>query len=282
MADAPSSAVFLSYASQDTEAVLRIAEALRAAGVEVWFDKDELVGGDAWDAKIRGQIAACALFVPVISAATQARHEGYFRLEWKLAAQRTHMMSGAKAFLLPVVIDETRDAEAHVPAEFRAVQWTRLPGGEGAAVEKFCARVKTLLGGSAMEPGRPRPGRRDEGVASPAEHMTPKVGRRVPAAAWSLAAVATLSIAGYFLVNRTLPPRTSDVNAGAGTRPPTSEKPTPAINDKSLVVLPLENLSPDPENAFFTDGMHAEIIDTLTRLSDLKVIRRGSALAFKD
>ena len=94
-------AVFLSYASQDAEAVARIAEALRAAGIEVWFDKDELVGGDAWDAKIRGQIASCALFVPVISAATQARLEGYFRIEWKLAAQRTHAMADEKAFLLP-------------------------------------------------------------------------------------------------------------------------------------------------------------------------------------
>ncbi len=147
MADAPSSAVFLSYASQDAEAARRIAEALRAAGVEVWFDQNELVGGDAWDAKIRGQIASCALFVPVISAATQARLEGYFRIEWKLAAQRTHAMADEKAFLLPVVIDETRDADAKVPAEFRAVQWTRLPGGEGAVVEKFCARVKALLGG---------------------------------------------------------------------------------------------------------------------------------------
>eukprot|EP01034_Spumella_vulgaris_P001387 gene1387-1829_t len=106
-------------------AVQRIAEALRAAGVEVWFDQDELVGGDAWDAKIRGQIASCALFVPVISAATQARLEGYFRIEWKLAAQRTHAMADEKAFLLPVVIDDTRDAEAKVPAEFKAVQWTR-------------------------------------------------------------------------------------------------------------------------------------------------------------
>ena len=42
-------AVFLSYASQDAEAARRIAEALRAAGVEVWFDQAELRGGDAWD-----------------------------------------------------------------------------------------------------------------------------------------------------------------------------------------------------------------------------------------
>src|SRR5262245_16068753 len=107
----PMKAVFLSYASQDADAARRICGALRAAAIEVWLDQDGgLVGGDAWDAKIRGQIASCALFVPIISANTQARREGYFRLEWKLAAQRTHMMSERTAFLLPVVIDGTHDA----------------------------------------------------------------------------------------------------------------------------------------------------------------------------
>jgi hypothetical protein len=71
-----SRAVFLSYASQDADAARRIADALRAAGTEVWFDQNELVGGDAWDAKIRKQIKGCALFVPIISANTQARTEG--------------------------------------------------------------------------------------------------------------------------------------------------------------------------------------------------------------
>ena len=53
-------AVFLSYASQDAEAAKRICEALRAAGVEVWFDQSELVGGDQ---KIRNQISAkCRAF----------------------------------------------------------------------------------------------------------------------------------------------------------------------------------------------------------------------------
>ena len=149
MTSAENKAVFLSYASQDAEPARRIAETLRAAGIEVWFDQNELVGGDAWDAKIRKQIAECALFVPIISAATQARLEGYFRIEWKLAARRTHGMATAKAFLLPVVIDATHDTEAHVPDEFREVQWTRLPGGDGAAVEKFGARAAKLLGGKA-------------------------------------------------------------------------------------------------------------------------------------
>ena len=64
---APRGAVFLSYASQDAEAAKRICEALRTAGVEVWFDQSELVGGDAWDQKIRKQIKESALFVPIIA-----------------------------------------------------------------------------------------------------------------------------------------------------------------------------------------------------------------------
>src|SRR3954462_1461753 len=135
-----SRAVFLSYASQDAEAARRVCEALRAADVEVWFDQSELVGGDAWDAKIRKQIKDCALFVPMISAATQGRTEGYFRLEWRLADQRTHLMAKGRPFLLPVVIDDTRDADAHVPDSFTEVQWTKLAGGETRSA--FAARVK--------------------------------------------------------------------------------------------------------------------------------------------
>ena len=37
-------AVFLSYAREDTDAARRVADALKSAGVEVWFDQDELVG----------------------------------------------------------------------------------------------------------------------------------------------------------------------------------------------------------------------------------------------
>ena len=61
-ASTPTGAVFLSYASQDSEAAQRICEALRAARVEVWFDQSELRGGDAWDRQIRKQIHDCALF----------------------------------------------------------------------------------------------------------------------------------------------------------------------------------------------------------------------------
>ncbi len=157
-------AVFLSYASQDADAARRIAEALRAAGIEAWFDQSELRGGDAWDQKIRRQIKECALFLPIISANTQARPEGYFRLEWRLADQRTHLMGRNRAFLVPVCVDQTPDANADAPDSFTAVQWTRLPGGETPPA--FVERVKRLLPGESSTPG-PESGEKNRSVGQP-------------------------------------------------------------------------------------------------------------------
>ncbi len=149
-----SGAVFLSYASQDADAAKRIFAALQSAGLEVWFDQSELRGGDAWDAKIRRQVKECALFIPLISANTQARAEGYFRREWKLAVERTNDMADHVPFLLPVVLDATPEGEAHVPEKFRAVQWTRLPGG--ATPPAFCEQAKSLLRNDSSVPAGDR------------------------------------------------------------------------------------------------------------------------------
>src|ERR1700722_10830180 len=139
----PARAIFLSYASQDAEAAQRICETLRAAGHEVWFDKSDLRGGDAWDASIRKQVKECALFMPLISANTEARSEGYFRREWNLAVTRMLDMAEDQSFLLPVVIDDTPEMTARVPDRFRERQWTRLAGGVTPA--EFAGHVLHLL-----------------------------------------------------------------------------------------------------------------------------------------
>jgi len=137
-----SKAVFISYTSQDAEGARRICESLQAGGIEVWLDRSELRGGDAWDSAIRKQIKACALFLPVISANASARSEGYFRLEWKLAVDRSHLMATERAFILPVVIDGTPEAGSLIPDKFREVQWTSCSGG--MVSPEFVARQRYL------------------------------------------------------------------------------------------------------------------------------------------
>ncbi|MEY2878617.1 MAG: hypothetical protein RLZZ15_997 [Verrucomicrobiota bacterium] len=177
-------AIFLSYARDDAAAARRIAGALRGAGLDVWFDESELIGGDAWDQKIRTKIAECALFIPLLSANTQARLEGYFRLEWRLAEQRSHLMAKGKRFLVPVCIDATREHGAQVPDAFLEVQWTRLPAGE--TPPPFVELVQRLLAGEASRLSTP---------AMPGE-LSPERGAAkpgVPAAAW-IGAVAVVGI----------------------------------------------------------------------------------------
>jgi len=136
--------VFLSYASEDREAARVLRDALPALGLEVWYDESELGGGEAWDQKIRKQIRECDFFMPLISAQTEARHEGYFRREWRLAVERTLDIADDHPFLLPVVIDDTSQTGARVPEKFMSIQWVRAPGGQpNAALQALCRRLVT-------------------------------------------------------------------------------------------------------------------------------------------
>ena len=56
----------------------------------------------------------------------------------------------------------------------------------------------------------------------------------------------------------------------------------PLLNQKSIAVLPLENLSSDPENEYFSDGMTEEIINALSKIEGLKVTARTSSFVFKN
>jgi hypothetical protein len=144
----PDNAVFISYAREDLPAVQRLKAALDAAGVRTWFDLERLEGGDDYDRKIQRNISRCSYFIPVISATTERRLEGYFRREWSYAMDRTRNMDEASIFMLPVSIDEAGLAASHVPDRFRAVHFTSAPNGDPPAA--FVARLKELLGARVL------------------------------------------------------------------------------------------------------------------------------------
>jgi TolB-like protein/Tfp pilus assembly protein PilF len=275
-----SKAVFLSYGSEDSEAAVRIADALKTAGIEVWFDKSELRGGDIWDQDIRRQIRECRLFIPLISANTQARLEGYFRREWNLAVDRTEDMASSVAFIVPVAIDDTLEATAEVPERFRQVQWIRLRGGETSP--EFVERIQRLLFGAS------RTGGTASYVSGSRAQPPVRLASRSRRWRWLLWPVIGLSLAMTFLVVEKLglskfvsttshpapptqaPSRTSNQTAADFNPPP-----------HSIAVLPFVNMSGDPKQEYFSDGITEEMINALAQVQSLKVTARTSAFSFK-
>ena len=139
----PDNAIFISYAREDLAAVQRLKAGLDAAGVKTWFDLERLEVGDDYDRKIQRNIARCSYFIPVVSATTQRRLEGYFRREWSYAIDRARNIAEGALFILPVTIDDTGGGDAEVPEKFKTVHFTRLPGGE--ITPEFALRLQGLL-----------------------------------------------------------------------------------------------------------------------------------------
>lgn len=272
MSNPASKAIFLSYARDDATAARRIAEALRSKGLEVWFDENELRGGDAWDAKIRRQIDACALFIPIISQRTELRAKGYFRLEWNLAVDQTKMLAQGVPFIAPVVVDDTGEKGASVPAEFLRVQWMRLP--EALPTPAFVSQIERLL---EAPPKSPAARRSDAGASMPSTARAAGARRRFPRRiVFALGAVALAVLA--FTVLRPATKEAPAASTPAKPVPETEAAPTaPPVNEKSLAVLPFENLSPDKENEFFTSGIHEEILAALQTVRELHVIEYRGA-----
>jgi TolB-like protein len=273
-------AIFLSYASQDTDAARRIGDALRQAGLEVWFDQSELRGGDAWDEMIRRQIAECALFVPIISAATAARLEGYFRLEWTLADQRTHRMARTKTFIVPVCVDSTPESGSDVPESFVRVQWSRLPGG--ATPPAFIEHVRSLLSmDKARAPAAAAPLPPTPAAPPPTASAATAARRGNRPLLIGAAVVLAVALLVWALLR---PPAVTP--AASPPNPPANPSSTAAtapftIPEKSIAVLPFVDMSEKKDQEYFSDGLSEELLDLLAQVPDLRVAARTSSFYFK-
>ena len=117
--------------------------------------------------------------------------------------------------------------------------------------------------------------KRAEDVA-PGESITRKTGRKLVGITVALAVIAAGLFAFQFL--RGKPAATPDPGATVASVAP----PAPLlIPEKSIAVLPFENLSSDKENAYFADGIQDEILTRLSKVAALKVISRTSTQKYK-
>src|SRR5262245_5474230 len=115
--------------------------------------------------------------------------------------------------------------------------------------------------------------KREEEVA-PGQSITPKTGRQMD----RIIIVVLVLALGYFAFDKfVLTPKREA--ALVATASPNESK--SVINEKSIAVLPFENRSRDPDNAYFADGIQDEILTRLAKIADLKVISRTSTQHYK-
>ncbi len=246
----PSHAVFLSYASQDAEAAQRICEALRAAASRFGSIRASCGAGTPGTSRSasKSRPAPCSSRSSRTTRTIASR--GISASSGSSAVDRSHLISGDHAFLLPIVIDDTRDDDERVPERFREVQWTRLPGGVTPAA--FVERVRRLLSGEPAQestrPPRPAHASAATAIRKPVLPFWRSKAALLPHCACSCTRTRLL---------RGQPTRT--LEAWRGGRSSAAFAPPP----HSVAVLPFVNLSGDKEQEYFSDGLTEELLNSL-------------------
>ena len=123
---------------------------------------------------------------------------------------------------------------------------------------------------------------RHKAAAVPVAAEKPRTNR-----SWIIAAaaiiVAALALGGFLLSRRSAPVASRSAPSAIPVATPATAPVTAptAVPEKSIAVLPFENLSEEKANAFFTDGVQDEILTDLAKIADLKVISRTSVMPYK-
>jgi hypothetical protein len=168
-------------------------------------------------------------------------------------------MAEQKPFLVPVVVDGTRDQEAFVPDAFRAVQWTRLPGGDTPPA--FVERIKHLLS-AELPPLSAVSGTQGE-LRAPVRATVRSKSVLLTIGAVICAALVLIVVYRFWVSKH-------ETASAVFATPP-----------HSIAVLPFVNMSGDKEQEYFSDGLTEELLNSLAEINELQVAARTSAFSFK-
>jgi TolB-like protein/tetratricopeptide (TPR) repeat protein len=261
--------IFVSYATEDRERVRPLVELLEGEGWSVWWDR-EIHAGPRFDQVIEEAIEQASCVVVVWS-----RHS--IQSDWV----RTEANEGLeRGVLVPMRIDDVRP-----PLGFRRSQTAELVGFPGNR-----SGLDVLLSGVSKYAQQPDPGRDqndkqlDRAVDITRSGTAPNettAATRVSDDRGTWPRSLTLGIAGVLAVAGLIVAAWWQMRGDSGAE--TSERIVALSTDSkpSVAVLPFANLSLDPGQEFFAEGMADEVLTRLARIPDLKVISRTSSFSFK-
>ena len=227
--------LFLSYKAEDRGCVARLAQALEADGLSVWWDA-HIGGGEDWRETILRQLEAAKAVIVVWSERSIGPHGQFVRDEATRALKR--------GTYFPVRVDKVDP-----PLGFGETHALDLTGWKG---DRSDPRYQSVI--SAL---RKRLGIKSESL----KFDQPKqfgVNRRAVVIGSGAVAVAAAGAGAWFL-----------------TRPSRAQA-------DSIAVLPFANLSGDPKQSYFSDGIAEELRNALARLAGLKVVARTSSEAVRN
>ena len=180
-------------------------------------------------------------------------------------------------------------ADTGVPAPLATLLASMLaadPAGRPAspavlqeALEK--CRAEIGVGTAATVLPRPDPTRDHPAVASIPSRITLRPTPGLAALLSLFLLLGAALAAGWWWFSHRFATAPGTVTAAAGS----NAQPTPApivFSEKSIAVLPLENLSAEPDNAFFADGIQDDVLASLAKIKDLKVISRSSVMSYRN
>jgi TolB-like protein len=236
--------VFVCYAHEDAGVVYPELQRLQDAGVNVWYDEGILPGSE-WTQQLADAIEGSIQFLYFVSPSSVASRN--CRNEVQLALDHD-------ATLVSVYLEPTE-----MPGGMK------LTLGLAQAVMKYQLTAKDYA--RKMSDALSISPTLKEGAtnASPAFRSW-----KLPWLIAGCVTVALLATTAYWW-NRQI----------ASPPPPGAKQIVETARATSIAVLPFTNMSSDPEQEYFSDGMSEELLNLLARNSDLKVISRSSAFSFK-
>jgi TolB-like protein len=257
--------VFISYASHDEAVAGRICAALEAAGFPCWIAPRDVRAGEPYAAAIVEAINACRIVVLVLTrSAIDSPH----------VLREVERASSKKRSILSIRLDAA-DLPPELEYFLSANHWLEASSGKIESV--LPALIESVRGrGSGNLDRAPPP-------AHAAATVRSASSRRLNLPLIAIGGVVAVALA-YLVVDKIwLSKRavTASAPSDAAATKPVSSTATFSPPPHSIAVLPFVNMSGDPKQDYFSDGLSEELLNSLASIRDLRVAARTSSFFFK-